>query len=197
MRTLSILTFLLVAVLLPGPGYPDGRLDGARHPDHDRAVALGRDGAFEESLALLSELRIEFPDDPVLLYDETAILAWAGEDARAVANAGSIDPQTAPDYVLDAVAKLLSDAVLDESERRLDANRIEVVLPSGAVHGIDRDTLLALPGGIADVSARFPKRKGAATLAAAPLSGSLGSRSPNMSTIDLVSVKSRMYSGMV
>ncbi len=70
---------------------------------------------------------------------------------------------------LDEVGALLEAAVLDASERDLDANRIEVVLPGGAVHGLDRDQLLALPGGIDDVSARFPKRSGSAARVAALL----------------------------
>ena len=68
---------------------------------------------------------------------------------------------------LDAIEALLDAAVLDDKELALDATRIEVVLPGGAVHGVDRERLLALPGGIADVSARFPKRAGSAARVAA------------------------------
>ena len=64
--------------------------------------------------------------------------------------------------ILDRVAKQLADAVLDERERNLDASRIDVVLPGGSVHGIDREQLLALPDGVEDVSALFPKRAGTA-----------------------------------
>ena len=39
-------------------------------------------------------------------------------------------------------------------------NRIELVLPDGRVHAVDRAALAALPRGIADVSAQFPKRSG-------------------------------------
>jgi G3E family GTPase len=63
---------------------------------------------------------------------------------------------------LDAIGALLDAAVLLEAELALDATRIEVVLPGGAVHGVDRERLLALPGGIADVSARWPSRAGSA-----------------------------------
>jgi G3E family GTPase len=65
----------------------------------------------------------------------------------------------------DAVARVgaaLAAAVLSEDERRVDPHRIELVLPDGRVHAIDRAALCALPGGIADVSGRFPKRAGAA-----------------------------------
>ena len=64
--------------------------------------------------------------------------------------------------VLDRVAAALGAAALSEQESRLDPNRIEWVLPDGRVHAVDRAALQALPGGIADVSAQFPKRSGAA-----------------------------------
>jgi G3E family GTPase len=63
---------------------------------------------------------------------------------------------------LENVFSLLSEAILTEAEQRRDPNRIELVLPDGAVHEIDRALLQSLPGGIADVSGRFPKRAGAA-----------------------------------
>lgn len=63
---------------------------------------------------------------------------------------------------LDRIGEALTAAVLGEDELRLDAKRIEWVLPDGRVHGLDRDALLALPGGIDDVSGLFPKRAGAA-----------------------------------
>jgi G3E family GTPase len=64
--------------------------------------------------------------------------------------------------ILSQVSSLLSGAILSEAELRVDTNRIEVVLPGGAVHALGRDALRALPGGIDDVSTRFPKRAGAA-----------------------------------
>jgi hypothetical protein len=64
--------------------------------------------------------------------------------------------------VLDRVGEALAAAVLRDEERQRDPNRIELVLPDGRVHLVDRAELCALPGGIADVSARFPKRAGAA-----------------------------------
>lgn len=88
-------------------------------------------------------------------------------DSRADAIAGGDAAEL--EAALDRVGRLLEEAVLDESELDLDASRIEVVLPSGAVHGIDRDELLALPDGIDDVSSRFPKRAGAAARVSALL----------------------------
>jgi len=63
---------------------------------------------------------------------------------------------------LDRVGAALSAAVLRDEELQRDPNRIEFVLPDGRVHIVDRAELQALPGGIADVSARFPKRSGSA-----------------------------------
>ena len=63
---------------------------------------------------------------------------------------------------LPNVFDLLNGALLSEAEARLDPNRIEVVLPGGVVHSVDRALLASLPDGIADVGARFPKRAGAA-----------------------------------
>jgi G3E family GTPase len=66
------------------------------------------------------------------------------------------------EVVLQNVSDLLTGAILSESELRRDPNRIEIVLPDGAVHEVDREFLQSLPDGIDDVSARFPKRGGAA-----------------------------------
>lgn len=66
------------------------------------------------------------------------------------------------DAPLDAVERAFEAALLDEDEQRLDTERIEWVLPDGRVHVVDREALRALPDGVADVSTRFPKRRGAA-----------------------------------
>ncbi len=64
--------------------------------------------------------------------------------------------------MLDRIDSQLSGAVLRDEELHRDPNRIEFVLPDGRVHLVDRAELVGLPGGIADVSAHFPKRSGAA-----------------------------------
>jgi G3E family GTPase len=64
--------------------------------------------------------------------------------------------------VLDRVGAALAAAVLRDAERVVDPNRIELVLPDGRVHAVDRAALAALPGAILDVGAIFPKRSGAA-----------------------------------
>src|SRR5262249_36180314 len=71
--------------------------------------------------------------------------------------------------LLAKVSALLAAAALSEEEAELDASRIELALPGGVVHTLDRDALRALPGGLDDVSARFPKRAGAAARVSALL----------------------------
>jgi len=63
---------------------------------------------------------------------------------------------------LERIAARLAEATLDPSQLALDTTRIEVVLPGGAVHGVDREALCALPEPVPDVSTLFPKRAGAA-----------------------------------
>jgi len=72
---------------------------------HDRAVELARAGELDESLRILGSLREEDSDDLQLLYDQTVVFSWAGNDAEVLRNATLIDPETAPDYVLGPVAK--------------------------------------------------------------------------------------------
>ena len=63
---------------------------------------------------------------------------------------------------LDEVARWLEEAVLSEADRKLSAERIELVLGDGTVHLLDRDRLLALPDPVPDVSVLVPDRLGAA-----------------------------------
>src|SRR5262249_21129116 len=63
---------------------------------------------------------------------------------------------------LDRIAAALGAAVLCDEELQRDPNRIEFALPDGRVHVVDRAELVALRGGIADVAALFPKRRGSA-----------------------------------
>ena len=69
------------------------------------AVNLARAGEVDEALQIIASLRATTPDDQSLLYDETTILAWAGRDTEVMANAAQLDPETAPEYLLTAVAK--------------------------------------------------------------------------------------------
>jgi G3E family GTPase len=63
----------------------------------------------------------------------------------------------------------LAGAIQSDAERSENATRIELVFPSGRVRFVERDELLALPGGVDDVSALVPKRSGAAARIAALL----------------------------
>ncbi len=64
--------------------------------------------------------------------------------------------------VLDDAGARLEAAVLSEAELAARANEIELALPDGRLHVVDRARLAALPEGVADVSGLFPKRAGSA-----------------------------------
>ena len=66
------------------------------------------------------------------------------------------------DAPLDTLAAALEAAALRQDELQLSAERIEIVLPDGRTHSVDRDRLIALPDGVDDVAPLFPKRSGAA-----------------------------------
>lgn len=72
---------------------------------HDQAIDLARAGEFDESLRIIGLLREDSPDNSQLLYDQTVVFSWAGQDTDVLRNATLIDPETAPDYVLGPVAK--------------------------------------------------------------------------------------------
>jgi G3E family GTPase len=67
------------------------------------------------------------------------------------------------------IANWLAGAVLSDHERAARATRIELVFPGGRTRFIERDELVALPGGVPDVSLLVPKRAGAAARVAALL----------------------------
>lgn len=60
------------------------------------------------------------------------------------------------------VGRALAAAALSSEELEQQAHQIEIARPDGRSHVVDRAALQALPGGVPDVSARVPKRKGAA-----------------------------------
>jgi len=63
---------------------------------------------------------------------------------------------------LETLGTWLEAALLSEEERRVDTERIEIVLPDGRVYATDRERLLALPDQVADVSTLIPSRQGSA-----------------------------------
>jgi hypothetical protein len=78
-------------------------------------------------------------------------------DSRVDVIVASEDP--AP---LERAGQWLEAAALRGDELSLDLERIELVLPDGRVHLVDRERLAALPDGIPDISALFAKRTGSA-----------------------------------
>jgi hypothetical protein len=81
--------------------------------------------------------------------------------------------QAAGQEALNVLESALEKATMAQEELALSAERIEIVLPDGRAHVVDRDHLIALPEGVDDVAAMFPKRSGAAARVEA-LWGSLG-----------------------
>ncbi len=63
---------------------------------------------------------------------------------------------------LELLERWLAGALLAEEEVRAEARQIEIALPDGRVHVVDRERLRALPDGVPDVSALFPNRTGSA-----------------------------------
>ncbi len=93
--------------------------------ERDRAVSLARDGRFDDALALIATLRELAPENVGLLYDETVIFGWAGQDARVTENASLIDRHAAPEYVLGAIAKAFRNQQDFESARQWYAVMLE------------------------------------------------------------------------
>ncbi len=71
----------------------------------DEAAGLARAGSYEESLAILAELRIENPENVSLLHDEIVILAWSGQYERALTAADQLVVANAPAWVAMTVGK--------------------------------------------------------------------------------------------
>lgn len=69
---------------------------------------------------------------------------------------------TPEEAALDAVERGLDAAILSPRELEARASQIEVALPDGRQHVVDRAALAALPDGVADVSRIDPKRAGSA-----------------------------------
>jgi biofilm PGA synthesis protein PgaA len=91
----------IFALAMLGPAFAGA----AEMPTLAAAVERARAGDYESALAMFAELREADPDDPDLLADETVVLVWAGDNEGAVTNAAAIDPASAADYVVSAVAK--------------------------------------------------------------------------------------------
>jgi biofilm PGA synthesis protein PgaA len=71
----------------------------------DEAAYLARDGDYDAALAILADLRMDYPDELPLLYDELTILAWAGENESALKLARQLSISGTPAWVANAVGK--------------------------------------------------------------------------------------------
>ena len=75
----------------------------------DEAALLARSGDYPAALAILSELRAEYPDEVSLLYDEIVILVWAGSYEQALATADELVADNTPPWVAIAAGKAARD----------------------------------------------------------------------------------------
>jgi G3E family GTPase len=91
---------------------------------------------------------------------------------RRDSRADAIAP-VAGEVLLAGLARALEGALLSPEEIEARRHAIELALPDGSSIVVDRARLLALPGGVADVSQLFPKRAGGAARIAS-LWGQLG-----------------------
>ena len=76
-----------------------------RPTQHAIAVEHVRGEQFDEALAILAALHHEEPSNTLYLNDYAATLAWAEQDRQALEVASRIDFESAPNYVLYAIAK--------------------------------------------------------------------------------------------
>jgi hypothetical protein len=89
--------------------------------------------------------------------DVTDRLTAYRRDSRVDVILQSEDPAA-----LERAGASLEGALLGPDELKLDLERIELVLPDGRVHLVDRELLAALPDPVDDISALFAKRSGSA-----------------------------------
>lgn len=79
--------------------------DGRDIPGHREAVEQARRGDAAGAANALSDLREAHPENVGLLYDYIAVLSWADRHAEAVSAAKGLLLDTAPAYLLEAVAR--------------------------------------------------------------------------------------------
>ena len=93
---------LLVVVLWPAPSLSASDPTGRRYA---QALAEARAGRHAAALSILAELSRRYPERPAYLYDYITVLGWAGRDREALSLKDRIDPQRAPFYVIESLAK--------------------------------------------------------------------------------------------
>ena len=72
---------------------------------HHEALMQARAGQHEDALGILASLVKRHPGEAPYLYDYVTVLGWAERDAEALSHLDAIDLETAPVYVLEALAK--------------------------------------------------------------------------------------------
>lgn len=105
----TILTLLLIRIT---PGFrflhagQEETNSGSREEQHREAVALAREGKYDEAASMLVELLKQFPSDKPLLYDTITVLSWGGQDGNVLELFNKIETDNAvPLYVLSAAAQ--------------------------------------------------------------------------------------------
>lgn len=71
----------------------------------DEAAFLARSGDYDAALAILTNLRANYPDDLSLLYDELAVCTWAGDNEAALKLASQLSISATPAWVANAAGK--------------------------------------------------------------------------------------------
>ena len=70
-----------------------------------QALVEARAGRHAAALSILADLSRRYPERPAYLYDYITVLGWARRDREALSLKGRVDPQRAPLYVIESLAK--------------------------------------------------------------------------------------------
>jgi biofilm PGA synthesis protein PgaA len=99
--------YKLILLIWTGLGLPVAAVSATNEPvsSHARAIELAHAGEYDDSLAIIDELRAADPANLQLRYDQIVVLGWAGRDEQAIALVSGIEAEDAPGYVLHAMAK--------------------------------------------------------------------------------------------
>lgn len=108
-RIFLILSFLLVFIT-PGLCFLHADQEetntGSREEQHREAVALAREGKYDEAASILIKLLKQFPADKPLLFDAIAVFSWGEKDDNALELFNQIkSDEVVPLYVLSAAAQ--------------------------------------------------------------------------------------------
>ena len=114
-------------LLLASPGHAQPPDDAASELDreHQRGVALAREGRHDEALAVLTALRGKYPGHYPVERDIVVITAWKGDCRATVARHVPLRDHPAPEpfYALPVSECLIEVGRLDEAVTLLDNSR--------------------------------------------------------------------------